>query len=255
MPALEAEELTTEFRSSHFGTIRTLDGLSITLDQGEVLGIVGETAAGKTVLLRSILGVFHPEERLVSGEIRFRGTTLPILDDDAMRRHRGSTISLIHSGQRARLDPVSRIGKQLEDVMNAHDAVPKAERLGRAEELLRSVGISDPAHQLRPYPHELSGGMCQRVVIALALANSPQLLMADEPTAGLDVTIQIQILDLFRKLVEETGAASILATRDLAQVAHYCDRVIVLRRGRIVEERSVRSFFAKLPASRTARTC
>jgi oligopeptide/dipeptide ABC transporter ATP-binding protein len=161
-----------------------------------------------------------------------------------MRPRRGAALSLIQSGQRARLDPVRRIGDQLLDVMGAHERVPKNLRLQRADALLRSVGISDAAHQLRAYPHELSGGMCQRVVIALALANSPELLMADEPTAGLDVTIQIQILDLVRALVRETGAASILATRDLAQVAHYCDRIIVLRHGHIVEEAKVADFFA-----------
>lgn len=244
MLALEIHGLTTEIESSRFGKITTLDDLSLTLDEGEILGVVGETAAGKTVLLRTVLGLLQPEERVVKGDIVFRGEPLPILDDSAMQRHRGASMSLILSGQRARLDPVRRIGDQLLDVMNAHEAVAKKDRPARAEELLRSVGIADPAHQLRAYPHELSGGMCQRVVIALALSNSPRLLMADEPTAGLDVTIQVQILDLFRKLVTETGAASILATRDLAQAAHYCDRILVLRSGKRIEEAPVKSFFA-----------
>jgi oligopeptide/dipeptide ABC transporter ATP-binding protein len=245
---LEVSELTTQYESSRLGTVVSLDRFSTSLQKGEILGIVGESGAGKTVLLRTILGVFNPNERVAGGEVLFREQPLPILDDEAMRPRRGSSISLIQSGQRARLDPVRRIGDQLVDVMNAHDRVPKEERLQRAEQLLRSVGMADPRHQLRAYPHELSGGMCQRIVIALALANSPELLMADEPTAGLDVTIQIQILDLIRKLVRETGAASILATRDLSQVAHYCDRVVVLRAGQIVEEAKVADFFAG-PAS------
>jgi peptide/nickel transport system ATP-binding protein len=244
MSLLDVKGLTTVFESSRLGTIRTLDAMDLSISEGEIVGVVGETGAGKTVLLRTILGVLHPEESVQAGEVCFRGDVLPILDDEAMRRFRGDEISLILSGQRARLDPVRRIGDQLGDVMGAHDKVPKAERLGRAEELLRSVGISDPRHQLRAYPHELSGGMCQRIVIALGLANSPHLLMADEPTAGLDVTIQVQILDLFRRLVSDTGAASILATRDLAQAAHYCDRIVVLRDGKVVETALVGTFFA-----------
>ncbi len=243
MNLLEVKHLTTVFESSRLGAIRTLEEFDLSVREGEIVGVVGETGAGKTVLLRTILGVLHPEERVEAGEIQFRGEPLPIIDDDAMRRYRGREISLILAGQRARLDPVRRIGDQMGDVMTAHGKVPKEQRVARAEELLRSVGIADPSHQLRAYPHELSGGMCQRIVIALGLANSPQLLMADEPTAGLDVTIQVQILDLFRKLVTETGAASILATRDLAQAAHYCDRIVVLRSGRLVEEAPVSTFF------------
>lgn len=244
MAVLEVRGLTTEVRSPRYGTVRTLDALDLTVEEGEILGLVGETGAGKSVLLRTILGLLHERESIVDGEIRFRGEVLPILDDDPMSSVRGASVSLISAGQRARLDPVRRIGDQLVDVMKAHRKVAKGLWEERAEELLRAVGIPDPRHQLRAYPHELSGGMCQRVVIALALANSPELLMADEPTAGLDVTIQVQILDLFRNLVEQTGVASILATRDLAQVAHYCDRVVILRDGKAVERASVPTFFA-----------
>lgn len=244
MNVLEVKNLTTVFESSHSGTTETLSDFELALRPGEIVGVVGETGAGKTVLLRTILGIFHENERIERGEILFEGAPLPILDDEAMRRYRGAAISLILSGQRARLDPVRRIGDQLIDVMSAHDKVGKRERPARAEQLLRSVGIPAPRHHLRAYPHELSGGMSQRVVIALALANSPRLLMADEPTAGLDVTIQVQILDLFRGLAADTGAASILATRDLAQAAHYCDRIIVLRRGTVLEEAPVQTFFA-----------
>jgi peptide/nickel transport system ATP-binding protein len=245
MSLLDVTGLTTQAESPRLGLVTTVDTFTASVAEGEILGIVGESGAGKTVLLRTILGILNRNERVVAGEIRFRGELLPVLDDEAMRPRRGAGISLIQAGQRARLDPVRRVGDQLLDVMAAHDRVPRAERGARAEELLRSVGISDARHQLRSYPHELSGGMSQRVVIALALANSPDLLMADEPTAGLDVTIQVQILDLFRQLVRETGAGSILATRDLAQVAHYCDRILVLRRGEIVEEATVKEFFAR----------
>lgn len=244
MAVLEVQGLTTEVRSPRLGTIRTLDALDLAVEEGEILGLVGESGAGKSVLLRTILGLLHEQERIVDGEVRFRGEVLPILNDDAMSSVRGASISVISAGQRARLDPVRRIGDQLVDVMKAHRKVPKGQWEERAEGLLRAVGIPDPRHQLRAYPHELSGGMSQRIVIALALANSPELLMADEPTAGLDVTIQVQILDLFRNLVEQTGAASILATRDLAQVAHYCDRVVILRHGKAVERASVPVFFA-----------
>jgi len=244
MALLEVEGLTTQADSPRRGVVTTVKGFTASVGEGEILGIVGESGAGKTVLLRTILGILNRNERVAAGEIRFRGELLPVLDDEAMRPRRGSSISLIQAGQRARLDPVRRIGDQLMDVMGSHDRVPKQERGARAEELLRSVGIPDPRHQLRAYPHELSGGMSQRVVIALALANSPELLMADEPTAGLDVTIQVQILDLFRQLVRDTGAGSILATRDLSQVAHYCDRILVLRAGEIVEQATVKEFFA-----------
>jgi oligopeptide/dipeptide ABC transporter ATP-binding protein len=240
---LDVRELTTEFHSARAGTGGTLDRITLSLDEGEILGVVGESGAGKSVLLRTLLGLLREDETVASGEIAFRGTPLPIHDDEAMRVYRGAKIALISAGQRARLDPVSHIGDQLGEAMKAHDRVPKRERWSKAESLVRAVGIPDAAHQLRAYPHELSGGMSQRVVIALALANSPELLLADEPTAGLDVTIQTQILDLFRELVRETGAASILATRDLAHVAHYCDRVVILRNGRIVEEAPVRAFF------------
>ena len=248
MPLLEVNELTAQYDSARLGTVVSLDRFTAKLDEGEILGVVGDSGAGKSVLLRMLVGVLKPNERIAGGEVLFRGEKLPLLDDEAMRPRRGSVIGLIQSGQRARLDPVRRIGDQLLDVMNAHDRVEKERRPERAAELLRAVGISDPAHQLRAYPYELSGGMSQRVVIALALANTPELLMADEPTAGLDVTIQAQILDLIRELVRETGASSILATRDLAQVAHYCDRVIVLDEGKIVEEAKVGEFF-KGPAS------
>jgi oligopeptide/dipeptide ABC transporter ATP-binding protein len=244
MSLLEVTGLTTQADSPRLGLVTTVDAFTASVAEGEILGIVGESGAGKTVLLRTILGILNRNERVAAGEIRFRGELLPVLDDEAMRPRRGASISLIQAGQRARLDPVRRVGDQLLDVMAAHDRVPRAERGARAEELLRAVGIPDARHQLRSYPHELSGGMSQRVVIALALANSPELLMADEPTAGLDVTIQVQILDLFRQLVRDTGAGSILATRDLAQVAHYCDRILVLRRGEIVEEATVKEFFA-----------
>jgi peptide/nickel transport system ATP-binding protein len=243
-PVLEVRNLTTSFEKADGGHVDTLSDFDLTLEPGEIVGVVGETGAGKTVLLRTILGVFHEREAVRRGEVLFEGSQLPILDDEAMRPYRGSAISLILSGQRARLDPVRRIGDQLLDVMNAHRVVAKRDRAARAEELLRSVGIPAPAHNLRAYPHELSGGMSQRIVIALALANGPRLLMADEPTAGLDVTIQVQILDLFRQLVAETGAASILATRDLAQAAHYCDRIVVLRDGKVVEQAPVKVFFA-----------
>ena len=244
MSLLEVKELTTQVDSGGAGAVTTLDRFTAEVREGEILGVVGESGAGKTVLLRTILGILNRDERVVAGEILFRGQRLPIHDDESMRPHRGAAISLIQAGQRSRLDPVRRIGDQLFDVMAAHERIPKSARTARAEELLRAVGIPDARHQLRAYSHELSGGMSQRVVIALALANSPELLMADEPTAGLDVTIQIQILDLFRKLVRETGAGSILATRDLAQVAHYCDRVVVLRRGETVEEGTVTDFFS-----------
>jgi oligopeptide/dipeptide ABC transporter ATP-binding protein len=241
---LEVKGLTTELSSSRLGTIRTLDGLDLTLEEGEILGVVGETAAGKSVLLRIILGLLHEGERILDGEVVYRGEKLPITSDEAMRRYRSASLSLIQSGQRARLDPVRRIGDQLVDVMRTHGKIEKDERPGRARHLIEAVGIPAADVQLRAYPHELSGGMCQRVVIALALANRPDLLMADEPTAGLDVTIQVQILDLFRDLVAESGAASILATRDLAQVAHYCSRVVILRGGKTVETADVGTFFA-----------
>jgi peptide/nickel transport system ATP-binding protein len=243
MALLDVRDLTVTYETLDQQVKKSLDGIDLSLYGGETLGIVGESGSGKSVLLRSILGLLTPKERIESGDVTFRDVLLPLSDDDAMRKYRGDRISLIQSGQRTRLDPVRRIGDQLVDIMGAHDHVAKDLYRTRADELLRSVGISDADQRLRAYPHELSGGMCQRVVIALALANSPDVLLADDPTAGLDVTIQIQILDLFRTLVRENNAASILTTRDLGQVAHYCDRIIVLSDGKIVEQAPVRQFF------------
>jgi peptide/nickel transport system ATP-binding protein len=271
MSLLEVTGLTTQADSPRLGLVTTVDAFTASVAEGEILGIVGESGAGKTVLLRTILGILNRNERVAAGEIRFRGELLPVLDDEAMRPRRGASISLIQAGQRARLDPVRRVGDQLLDVMAAHDRVPRPERGARAEELLRSVGIPDARHQLRSYPHELSGGMSatearrrtlelltsvgirdpeqrlgayphqmsggmnQRITIAMALAAEPELLIADEPTTALDVTVQAQICALLRTLVDDTGVSVIFISHDLDLVTEFCDRVAVMYAGAVVE--------------------
>jgi ABC-type dipeptide/oligopeptide/nickel transport system ATPase component len=248
MPAaiLEVENLRTYFRQGGEADgqpNKAVEGVSFTLREGETLGVVGRTGSGKSVLARSIMGLVSEPGYVAGGSIRFRGQELVGLPDEKYNTLRGSDIALIVSNPRARLNPLLSVGKQLANVVRAKRALDGKAAFARGVELLKSVSIADPARVAHMLPHELSGGMCQRVVIAMALAHSPRLLLADEPTAGLDVTIQMQVLELMAKLVRERGSALLLMSRDLGVVAHYGERVAVLMEGKIVEESPVREFF------------
>jgi oligopeptide/dipeptide ABC transporter ATP-binding protein len=242
-PLLEVHDLRVEYaRASR--VIRVLDGVNLVIHPGESLGVVGESGVGKTVLVRAILGLLDPPWRIVSGSVRYRGENLLAQPESALRHLRGREIALTTHEPRKHLNPVATIGDQMARVVQAHSPASRTEARVRAIELLRMVGIPDPELRLLAYPHELSGGMCQRVVIAMALAHSPKLLMGDEPTAGLDVTISLQILDLMRDLVRDFHSSLLLVSRDLGVVAHYCQRVAVMYAGQIVEVADVPAFFA-----------
>jgi oligopeptide/dipeptide ABC transporter ATP-binding protein len=241
-PLLEVKGLRTSFYTRD-GTVRAVDGIDFHVDRGEVLGLVGESGCGKSVTSLSILRLIAKPGRIEAGEILFDGRNLLTLDADAMRKIRGEQIAMIFQQPTSSLNPVWDVGRQIAEVLEIHRDMKGSAARDRALELLKMVGIPDPERRLRAYPHELSGGMAQRVMIAMALACEPDLLIADEPTTALDVTIQAQILDLMRHLREETGSAIILITHDLGVVAEMCDRVAVMYAGEIVEETDVRTLF------------
>ena len=241
-PLLEVKGLRTSFYTRD-GIVRAVDGIDFHVDRGEVLGLVGESGCGKSVTSLSILRLIAKPGRIEAGEILFEGRNLLTLDADEMRKIRGEQIAMVFQQPTSSLNPVWDVGRQIAEVLEIHRDMKGSAARNRALELLKMVGIPDPERRLRAYPHELSGGMAQRVMIAMALACEPDLLIADEPTTALDVTIQAQILDLMRHLREETGSAIILITHDLGVVAEMCDRVAVMYAGEIVEEADVRTLF------------
>jgi peptide/nickel transport system ATP-binding protein len=225
------------------GIVRAVDGVDLRVQRGEVLGIVGESGCGKSVTSLSIMRLVSQPGRIVSGEINFDGEDLVQAPESRMRQIRGNSISMIFQQPQSCLNPVFRVGDQLAEVLLIHEDISKEEAADRAVDMLSMVGIPEPESRARSFPHELSGGMAQRVMIAMALSCLPQMLIADEPTTALDVTIQAQILDLMRNLREQTNTAIILITHDLGVVAEMCDRVNVMYAGRIVEEAEVRALF------------
>ena len=244
MSLLEVRDLRTYFETTA-GTARAVDGVSFDLEAGEVLGIVGESGSGKSVTSLSILGLVpQPPGRIQPGSsIRFKGEELVGASEARLRRIRGNDIAMIFQEPMTSLNPVYTVGDQIAESLRHHRGMGKREARARAVELLRLVGIADPAERAADYPHQLSGGMRQRVMIAIALACEPDVLIADEPTTALDVTIQAQILELLTELRERLGMAMILITHDLGVVAEVCDRVVVMYAGRIVEEASVERIF------------
>jgi len=240
---LEVRDLRTSF-TTRDGVVRAVDGVNFRVDRGEILGLVGESGCGKTVTSLSLMRLVAPPGRIESGEVIFDGHDLLTVSDKEMRDLRGNRISMIFQQPTSSLNPVYNIGQQVGEVLQLHRNMNSRAARERAEALLRMVGIPDPLRRLDSYPHSLSGGMAQRVMIAMALACEPELLIADEPTTALDVTIQAQILDLMRELQRETGTAIILITHDLGVVAEMCDRVAVMYAGEIVEQTDVRSLFA-----------
>jgi peptide/nickel transport system ATP-binding protein len=225
---------------------RAVDGVSFSIAPGETPAVVGESGCGKSVTSLSILRlVADPPGRIVSGSIRFQGRDLLALPEAEMRAIRGSEIAMIFEEPMTSLNPVRSVGRQIAEVLVEHEGMSRGEAMQRAEDLLRLVQIPDPARRVREYPHQLSGGMRQRVMIAMALACSPKLLIADEPTTALDVTIQAQILELMRDLKARVGAAILLITHDLGVVAEMAERVVVMYAGHKVEEASVDALFER----------
>lgn len=225
------------------GEVKALNGVSFSMEEGEVLGIVGESGSGKSVTAYSIMGLTAYPGRLIGGTIRFNGHQVDQMTEKEFRKMRGNEVSIIFQDPMTSLNPVYTIGNQIEEVIRLHTDKSKAEANARAKELLELVGINEPEKRLRQYPHELSGGMRQRVMIAIALACEPKLLIADEPTTALDVTIQAQIMDLLVKLREEVGCSIVLITHDLGVVAANADRIAVMYAGRVVETGSSDQIF------------
>jgi peptide/nickel transport system ATP-binding protein len=244
-PLLAVEDLRTWFYTRD-GIVRAVDGVSCAVYPGETLAVVGESGCGKSVTSLSILRlVASPPGKIVSGRLLFEGRNLLDLTEDAMRAIRGNEISMIFQEPMTSLNPVFTIGHQIGEALELHQGMDRRRATARAIEMLQLVKIPEPERRVRQYPHELSGGMRQRVMIAMALSCNPKLLIADEPTTALDVTIQAQILDLMRELKTKTGAAIVLITHDLGVVAEMAQRVVVMYAGRKVEEAPVDALFAR----------
>ena len=240
---LDVRGLKTYFYTED-GIVQAVDGVDLYVKRGEVLGLVGESGCGKSVTSFSIMRLVGIPGKIIDGEIIFEDQDLLKLSEQEMMRIRGNRISMIFQQPTSCLNPVFRVGDQIAEVLDVHQKLGKEQGRQRAVDLLRTVGIPEPEKRVDAYPHELSGGMAQRVMIAMALACVPELLIADEPTTALDVTIQAQILDLLRNLRSQMNTSIILITHDLGIVAELCERVAVMYAGRIVEETDVVSLFA-----------
>ncbi|HET9690380.1 MAG TPA: ABC transporter ATP-binding protein [Acidimicrobiales bacterium] len=245
VPLLDVVDLHTNFRTEH-AVVRAVDGVSLTLEQGRTLGVVGESGSGKTVLSRSIMGLLPRRNVIRRGQVLFEGDDIAQLDEERLSRIWGARMAMVFQDPMTSLNPVVRIGRQLTEHVRLHNKVSKAHATERAVELLDSVGIPEPKRRLDEYPHQLSGGMRQRVMIAIALACSPKLLLADEPTTALDVTVQSQILDLLSAQQRERDMAMVLVTHDLGVVAGRTDDIAVMYAGKIVEKAPTRTLFANM---------
>jgi dipeptide transport system ATP-binding protein len=250
MALLEIENLVVEFETAS-GMFRAVDGVSIKVDKREVLAIVGESGSGKSVSMLAVMGLLPWTARVTADRMMFDGTDLMKLSLKERRRIVGKDMAMIFQEPMASLNPCFTIGFQIEEVLKVHMGMDRAQRRARAVELLTLVGISEPAERLGSFPHQMSGGQCQRVMIAIAIACNPKLLIADEPTTALDVTIQKQILDLLVRLQAEYGMGLIMITHNMGVVAETADRVIVQYKGRKMEEADVLSLFEKPESSYT----
>jgi oligopeptide transport system ATP-binding protein len=239
---LQVKDLTTSFFTDA-GEVHAVNGISFNLERGKVLGIVGESGSGKSVTAYSILQILTDPGRITGGQILFKGEDIVQFSEKQMRALRGDKISIIFQDPMTSLNPTFTIGNQLEEAILLHTKRSRAEARARAVEMLSLVGVNEPAKRVRQYPHELSGGMRQRVMIAMALACEPDILIADEPTTALDVTIQAQILELMQSLQKEMGMSIILITHDLGVIADMCDEIIVMYGGRLCERGTVDEIF------------
>ena len=241
-PLLQVRNLSTSFNVDA-GEVRAVNGISFNLDRGRVLGIVGESGSGKTVTAYSIMRSLVEPGKITGGEILFNGQDVTKFSERQMREFRGKKVSIIFQDPMTSLNPVYTIGNQLREAILLHTDRNRAEAHARALEMLRLVGVNEPEKRLKQYPHELSGGMRQRVMIAMALACEPDILIADEPTTALDVTIQAQILELMQELQKKLGMAIIMITHDLGVIADMCDEIIVMYAGRICERGTADEIF------------
>ena len=240
---LEVRGLTTHFFTDE-GTVEAVDDVSFSVEEGEIVGVVGESGCGKSVSALSVLRLVpDPPGKIVTGEVIFDSQNLLELSDAQMRRIRGNRIGMIFQEPMTSLNPVLTVGKQITEVLELHLKMSKGAALERAQDLLDMVGIPDPKSHLSDYPHQMSGGMRQRVMIAMAISCNPRLIIADEPTTALDVTIQAQILELMQRLSEELGTAMIIITHNLGIVARYAERVVVMYAGNVVDEGTSRQIY------------
>ncbi|WP_224094440.1 ABC transporter ATP-binding protein [Arthrobacter sp. StoSoilB13] len=242
MTGLHVQDLVTEFHSRG-GITRALHGISFDVGANEVVGIVGESGSGKSTVVRSVIKLLMPPGRVMEGTAEFHGQDLIRLPERQIRHIRGKEIGFVAQNPFSALNPVVRIEKQFANIAKAHGLRADAELRGRALDLLASSGVNEPERVMRGYAHELSGGMAQRVVIAMALYLNPRLVIADEPTTALDLTVQRQVLDTLTRLTKGSGRSMLIVTHDLGVVANYCDRVLVMYRGRIVEHGPVSEVF------------
>ena len=242
LPILEISDLTVEF-STRRGVVRAVQHVDISIAKGETVGIVGESGSGKSVTSFAVMRILDRAGRIAQGAVHFSGLDLIAASEDQMRELRGREISMVFQNPRAALNPIRKVGHQIEDVLRQHSQVNSAELADKAVEMLDQVRIARPRERYHAYPFELSGGMCQRVVIALALACRPRLLIADEPTTGLDVTTQKTVMDLIVELTRQQGMSTILITHDLGLAAIYCDRVVVMEQGNVVESAASAAIF------------
>jgi peptide/nickel transport system ATP-binding protein len=241
-PLLEVRDLKVSFRTED-GIVRAVDGVSFEVAQGETLGIVGESGSGKSVTMMSVIRLINDPNARFEGEVIYQGRDLMTLDQDQVREVRGAGISMIFQDPMTSLNPVYRVGWQIVEQIRAHENISKHAAQARAVELLAAVGIPHAAERVNDFPHQFSGGMRQRVMIAMAVSCQPDLLIADEPTTALDVTIQAQILALIKKMRDDFGTAVVLITHDMGVVADIADRVAVMYAGRVVEQGSLRNLF------------
>ena len=241
-PLLRVEDLRTQFFTSR-GVVHAVDGVSFDVNRGETVAIVGESGCGKTMTAFSILRLVPDPGRIVSGRIMFKDRDVVTMDAEEVREFRGNDVAMIFQDPMTSLNPVTKVGMQIQEAMTAHERFSVKQAVGRVIPLLKQVRIPAASQRAKDYPHQFSGGMRQRAMIAMGLSNEPELLIADEPTTALDVTVQAQIIELLRTLNREVGAAVILITHNMALVASLCQRVIVMYAGRIVEQGPVNQIF------------
>jgi peptide/nickel transport system ATP-binding protein len=252
VPVLDVANLSVAFRTRN-GIVKALENVSFQVGRGEMVGVVGESGSGKSVTAYTVMGILDEAGSVTAGAARFGGNDLFTLPESALREIRGRELSMVFQNPRAALNPIRKVGRQIADVLLRHSNVTRADLSDRVIDMLKAVRIPDPERRAQAYPFELSGGMCQRIMIAIALACRPALLIADEPTTGLDVTTQATIMDLIKDLAQERGMATMVITHDLGMAAEYCDRIVVMHAGHVVEVAETQALFRQPQHPYTAR--